>query len=102
MADGELGKDFLTGCYTREGLYPQVQKLQEDYQRYQTPFSVLIIDIDRFKSFNDKYGHETGDKILKYFSNAIRLDLVAERTHLFRLGGDEFVILFPAKEPDVV
>ncbi len=102
MADGELSKDFLTGYYTREGLYPQVQKLQADYQRHQVPFSVLIIDIDHFKSFNDKYGHATGDEILKYFSNAIRLDLAAEQAHLFRLGGDEFVILFPAKEPDEV
>ncbi len=102
MADRELSKDFLTGYYTREGLYPQVQKLLSDYQRYHSPFSLLIIDIDRFKSFNDKYGHATGDEILKYFSNAIRLDLVAEQAQLFRLGGDEFVILFPAKEPDEV
>ena len=102
MANGELIKDFLTGYYTREGLYPQVQKLQSDTQRTQTPFSILIVDIDHFKVYNDKYGHATGDEILKYFSNSIRLNLVAERTHFFRLGGDEFVVLFPVKESDEV
>ena len=102
MADGEISKDFLTGCYTRAGLYPQVQQLQSDYHRYRAPFSVLIIDIDHFKPHNDKYGHATGDEILKYFVHSIRASLVAEPTFLFRLGGDEFVVLFPAKASDEV
>ena len=102
IVEGEANKDFLTGYYTREGLYPRMQKLQLDYQSYQTPFSILIMDLDHFKPYNDKYGHATGDEILKYFSNFIRTDLVAEQTYLFRLGGDEFVALFPAKKPDEV
>ena len=102
MDDVELSKDFLTGFYTRQSLYPLMQKLQLDTQRYQSPFSILMIDLDHFKPYNDKYGHAKGDEILKYFSTSIRLSLVAEPTIQFRLGGDEFVILFPAKEANEV
>lgn len=97
-----LSKDFLTGFYNREGIYPVIQKLQKDYEQYHTPFSVLLIDIDHFKMFNDKYGHASGDKILKFVSNAIYLNLVAEPTYPFRLGGDEFLVLFPAKSSEEV
>jgi len=97
-----LTKDFLTGFYNREGIYPVIQELQKDHERYHTPFSVLLIDIDHFKMFNDKYGHASGDKILKFVSNAISLSLVAEPTYPFRLGGDEFLVLFPAKSSEEV
>ena len=97
-----LSKDFLTGFYNREGIYPVIQELQKDYEQYHTPFSVLLIDIDHFKVFNDKYGHASGDKILKFVSNAIHLNLVAEPTYPFRLGGDEFLVLFPAKSSEEV
>ena len=97
-----LSKDFLTGFYNREGIYPVMQQLQRDYEQYHTPFSLLLIDIDHFKVFNDKYGHATGDKILKFVSNAIQLNLVAEPTYPFRLGGDEFLVIFPAKSSEEV
>ena len=62
-------------------------------------FSVIYIDINHFKSFNDKYGHLTGDEVLKYFSSSMRLDLEDEENVPFRFGGDEFIMVFPNKTP---
>ena len=58
----ETSKDFLTNCYTREGLVPYLKKMEEEYLANKRPFSVLIMDVDHFKSFNDKYGHYTATK----------------------------------------
>ncbi len=96
----DRSKDFLTGCYTRETLGKEVNKLILGYETYQKAFSVILLDIDHFKSFNDKFGHLLGDEVLKYFSSSIRLDLVAEVTTLFRFGGDEFLILAHAADSD--
>lgn len=96
----DQSKDFLTGCYTRETLGKAINKLILGYETYQKAFSVILLDIDHFKSFNDKFGHLLGDEVLKYFSSSIRLDLVAEVTTLFRFGGDEFLILVHAADSD--
>ncbi len=91
-------KDFLTGYLTRESLIPTVKQLVENYQIYKKSFSILLIDIDFFKTFNDKYGHLLGDEVIKYFSSAIHLDLVTVRTSCFRFGGDEFLVIFHAAD----
>lgn len=98
METGETRKDFLTGFFTRESLVSSVNELRASYETYKKAFSILLVDIDRFKSFNDKYGHLIGDEVIKYFSSSIRLNLVAESTTLFRFGGDEFLILFHAAD----
>lgn len=90
-------KDYLTHCYTRESLNPFLGKMEADYRLNHIPFSVLIIDVDHFKFFNDKYGHLCGDEVLKYFSSSIRLDLESEMNMPFRFGGDEFIVVFPGK-----
>lgn len=95
----ETSKDFLTNCYAREGIIPYLKKMEEEYLTNKRPFSVLIMDVDHFKSFNDKYGHLYGDEVLKYFSSSMRLDLEDEENAAFRFGGDEFVTVFPNKTP---
>lgn len=90
-------KDFLTNCYTREAFIPFLKKMEEEYLSNKKPFAVLIMDVDHFKSFNDKYGHLYGDEVLKYFSSSMRLDLEDEENVPFRFGGDEFVMVFPHK-----
>jgi len=90
-------KDFLTNCYTREAFIPFLKKMEEEYLTNKRPFSVLMMDVDHFKSFNDKYGHMLGDEVLKYFSSSLRLDLEDEENVPFRFGGDEFVMVFPNK-----
>jgi len=86
--------DALTGLYNRRYFFKRFNEESENAIRYNTGFSVLMIDIDHFKQFNDRFGHKAGDEILKrvsyIFSSRIRkVDIVA------RYGGEEFVILFP-------
>lgn len=92
-------KDFLTNCYTREGIFPFLKKMEEEFLTSKKPFSLLIVDVDHFKSFNDKFGHLYGDEVLKYFSSSLRLDLEDEENVPFRFGGDEFIMVFPNKTP---
>ena len=99
MKPAGIVKDFLTNCYSREALLPFLRKMEEEYTINKTPFSVLIMDVDSFKSFNDSYGHLTGDEVLKYFSSSMRLDLEDEENFAFRFGGDEFIMVFPRKTP---
>jgi diguanylate cyclase (GGDEF)-like protein len=93
----KAGIDFLTRCYMRDGLVPFLKELEQETLLRKKPFSVLVIDVDHFKLFNDKYGHLTGDEVLKYFSSSMRLDLEDEENSIFRFGGDEFVVVFPLK-----
>src|SRR3989338_1580528 len=74
--------------------------MEEEFLTNKKPFSVLILDVDHFKSFNDKYGHLYGDEVLKYFSSSLRLDLEDEENVPFRFGGDEFIMVFPNKTPN--
>lgn len=89
--------DFLTGCYMRDGIKPYLDKLVAEQKAYQKEFSVLLLDIDHFKPFNDKYGHLDGDQVLKYFSSSLRLGLSDIECTIFRFGGDEFIVVFPEK-----
>jgi len=88
-------KDFMTGCFTRQDLLPLLYRLKTASDETHVPFSILVIDIDHFKSFNDKYGHPCGDELLKYFSSSLRLSLSVVDCYPFRYGGDEFVVVFP-------
>lgn len=90
-------QDFLTGCYTRESIDPYLDKLFAESKAYSKEFSIILLDIDRFKSFNDKHGHLYGDEVLKYFSSTIRLGLSGIDSTVFRFGGDEFIIVLPEK-----
>jgi diguanylate cyclase (GGDEF)-like protein len=63
--------------------------------RLQTPFSVAMVDIDHFKRFNDTYGHETGDEVLRLVAS--RLARVGGGGQAYRCGGEEFAILFPGR-----
>lgn len=57
-----------------------------------TPVSLLIIDVDHFKSINDRFGHAEGDRVLKSLAKLL-LEQASERDHVFRIGGEEFAII---------
>ncbi len=86
--------DPLTGLfnrrYFRERLYEEVERVK----RHDECFSTFIIDIDNFKSFNDRYGHLAGDEVLKGVSKAIR-DAVRSMDVVARYGGEEFAVILP-------
>jgi len=87
--------DFLTGLFLRESLAPILEKFVYDSAASKKNFSLALIDLDKFKKFNDKYGHSFGDEVLKYASSLLRLTFADVDCHLFRYGGDEFIVVFP-------
>lgn len=86
--------DSLTGLHNRRYFMDTATQEFERARRYQTPLSLLMIDADRFKSINDRFGHHIGDEVLKALAMIGQRQL--RETDLFaRLGGEEFAILLP-------
>lgn len=80
--------DELTGLPSRRALKQDMMKLGMNY-------AIAMLDIDHFKKFNDTYGHDTGDEVLKLVASTIRD--VTGGGKAYRYGGEEFTILFPGK-----
>ncbi|MGC3968044.1 MAG: GGDEF domain-containing protein [Pirellulales bacterium] len=89
--------DALTGALNRRAFDDEIQRRVSEYQRYRTPVSLLLFDIDHFKKFNDTYGHQTGDDVLCHV--ACTLSMVMRDVDLVcRYGGEEFAVILPATE----
>lgn len=86
--------DALTGLYNYRYLLERLAKELERAKRYALPLSIAMLDIDFFKSINDVYGHEYGDRILKDFAEFLR-DFIRGCDIVARYGGEEFVIILP-------
>lgn len=86
--------DELTKVNNRKSYNKRLGELLSMFNRYKTPFSILMYDIDDFKKINDLYGHQAGDKVLVEMSKLVD-SCIRENDHLFRVGGEEFIILFP-------
>lgn len=84
--------DYLTQLHNRKSYNERIKELISLKQRYQTPFSMIIYDIDDFKYVNDTYGHKVGDTVLIKMSELVKSHL-RESDYIFRIGGEEFVIL---------
>lgn len=92
-------KDSLTGFFLRGSLSPFLERLIIETNVHGKNFSIILVDLDRFKKFNDKFGHMVGDEILRYATSTLRLTFSEHQCHFFRYGGDEFIGVFPEKEP---
>lgn len=86
-------KDELTGIPSRRALMQYIQTLGRKY-------TVVMSDIDHFKKFNDRHGHDVGDEVLKLVAS--KLNKVTGGGKAFRFGGEEFVIVFPRKNANEV
>ncbi|MCK4246000.1 diguanylate cyclase, partial [Candidatus Bipolaricaulota bacterium] len=84
--------DPLTGVYNRRYFNERIDEEVERSRRYDHPISFLMIDIDRFKEINDKFGHQMGDKALQAIAELLA-DQVRENDLVIRYGGDEFLIV---------
>ena len=85
-------KDELTGAANRRAFYESAEIEIDRMHRYKHPFTLAFIDLDNFKSINDGYGHQAGDRALRLIATAIRRSI--RSSDIFaRLGGDEFVVL---------
>ncbi|MET0068061.1 MAG: diguanylate cyclase [Candidatus Thiodiazotropha sp.] len=90
--------DPLTTFYNRRSFFEECNRLLGIAQRYNRPFSLIMLDLDWFKSINDKFGHQVGDDALIHFSEVCR-GIYRETDIVGRIGGEEFVILSPETEP---
>ncbi len=89
--------DSLTTLHNRRAFRSAAERELERCRRYGDPFTIAYLDLDNFKSVNDRYGHGRGDELLRLVANSLRkglrrLDMAA------RLGGDEFALLLPGTE----
>ena len=86
---GAWNRRFLRTCFTRE------LQIARDNRR---PLTVMIFDIDDFKQYNDKWGHDAGDEIIREVVRLLRT-IIRKGDHVCRIGGDEFAVLFCDPEP---
>lgn len=89
--------DELTKLYIRRFFYQRMREEMRRSTRYGKPLSVMVLDVDHFKNFNDTYGHQAGDEVLVHVARTMKecvrtVDIVA------RLGGEEFAILCPEQD----
>lgn len=86
--------DRLTGLYNRLKLDEVFTYEITQTKRYQTPLSIILLDIDHFKQVNDTYGHQTGDLVLQEIAKILR-SLDRQSDTIGRWGGEEFLIILP-------
>ena len=87
--------DKLTGLYNRRGFVESARHYQSEHPG--RPMALALLDVDHFKFFNDRYGHEIGDKVLQHMADSMRRAL-GEESILGRSGGDEFIALMPVAD----
>lgn len=85
-------RDPLTGAGNRRALRNQVDALEALPERKQCPTSLVLMDIDRFKTINDRHGHDEGDRVLVDLVTLVH-GAVREQDRIYRLGGEEFVLI---------
>lgn len=86
--------DALTGLYNSRHFFAQIKTEINRYNRYSRPLSLLILDIDYFKEYNDTWGHLEGDKVLMGIGETINTCMRSMDT-AYRYGGEEFAIILP-------
>ncbi len=92
ILENQATTDSLTGIYNRRKFLELLQTKIQEAERYSMPLALVFFDIDLFKTINDTYGHETGDKVLQELA-AIVTGMIRQTDIFARFGGEEFVIL---------
>lgn len=92
--------DVLTGISNRRSFETIIQTEWKRAIRRSIPLSLIMIDIDHFKQFNDYYGHQEGDKCLRQVAEAIGSSIQRPGDFVARYGGEEFVVVLPETERD--
>ncbi|MCL1836230.1 MAG: diguanylate cyclase [Treponema sp.] len=87
--------DALTGIYNRRFLDESLERVIKTLSRSESKLSVLMLDVDYFKKYNDTYGHNMGDLCLKTLANTLAQSIVRVDDFIARYGGEEFVIVLP-------
>jgi len=93
----DAGTDILTGLANRRALDEALAGLLRGQREHDTTFSLLMLDLDRFKTFNDDFGHLAGDQVLRITGHLLRAAL-RPADMAARYGGEEFVLLLPGTD----
>jgi diguanylate cyclase (GGDEF)-like protein len=91
----EVRRDCLTGLLSRTQMEVRAQYLIDHHQ----PFSLILLDIDQFKSINDTYGHEEGDQALCIIANLLQKS-IKQVDSAYRYAGDEFILIIESDRPE--
>ena len=86
--------DGLTKLYNSRSFYSQLETEVDRVNRYKHPLSLLLLDLDHFKDYNDNFGHLEGDKVLVRFSQIIK-SCLRTNDSAYRYGGEEFTVILP-------
>ena len=89
-----MEKDWLTGLDAHKCGIIKLEELLDESEKKGQAFGIVWLDLDRFKKFNDTYGHPEGDNLLRWIAPLIS-GIIAEQGFVFRFAGDEFLILLP-------
>jgi len=91
--------DGLTNLYNSRHFYNQLKNEVDRSTRYSHPLTMLILDIDHFKDYNDRYGHLEGDKVLLRLGQVVKL-LLRKMDSAYRYGGEEFTVILPETDSE--
>lgn len=97
----EVIRDPLTGLYNRRHMEASLEREAHRAERLHTPVGLVMLDVDHFKLFNDTYGHEAGDGVLRELGNLLRTSIRGEDIAC-RYGGEEFLLILPDASLDSV
>lgn len=92
--------DGLTSLYNRRYFNDIADSVLENSLRNNKIFAFVLLDVDNFKKYNDNYGHQDGDSVLKNLANTLKENFKRSEDTVFRLGGEEFGVLISAKSID--
>ena len=92
--------DPLTGLFNRRYMEASLEREMLRAKRHETPLSVIMLDVDHFKRFNDTYGHGAGDMLLQEFGTALKSCARGEDI-VCRYGGEEFIVILPGASLEV-
>lgn len=90
----EADRDFLTGCFNRKAFDKRLISSIQEANEENTPLTLLMLDIDHFKKFNDNYGHLIGDEVLKIVARTL-MESLKGMDCVSRYGGEEFAVILP-------